>query len=61
MGSLSWIEFRRYEENTMVIEMKKKVANPFSAIRHANGYHARVVANKKAYRRNEKHRNRRFD
>jgi hypothetical protein len=45
----------------MVIEMKKKVANPFSAIRHANGYHARVVANKKAYRRNEKHRNQRFD
>ena len=41
--------------------MKKKalnkatVANPLRAIRHADGFHSRAVANKKAYRRRDKH------
>lgn len=40
---------------------KAQIANPLRAIRHADGFHSRAVANKKAYRRNEKHRGGRND
>ena len=40
---------------------KAQIANPLRAIRHADGFHARAVANKKAYRRNDKHRGDRSD
>ena len=37
---------------------KALIANPLRAIRHADGFHARTVENKKAYRRREKHQGR---
>jgi hypothetical protein len=44
------------EEKDMTKLAKAQIANPLRAIRHADGFHSRTVANKKAYRRNEKHR-----
>jgi hypothetical protein len=38
---------------------KALIANPLRAIRHADGFHARTVVDKRAYVRHEKHRDRR--
>lgn len=38
---------------------KALIANPLRAIRHADGFHARAVEDKRAYVRHEKHRDRR--
>jgi hypothetical protein len=55
------LESAEQEEIGMTKVAKAQIANPLRAIRHADGFHARAVANKKAYRRNDKHRGDRSD
>lgn len=42
-------EPRQSEEKDMTKLAKAQIANPLRAIRHADGFHSRTVANKKAH------------